>query len=646
MRTCPVCQATVDDSAQFCGNCGEALSSVPSVTTVKDSFVGKCIDKKYYVRELIASGGMGEVYLAIQKPARQEVAIKKLHEEYYRDKAVVERFMNEAHSYARIAHPNAVKLYDLLNINGQICIVMEFVRGRTLTSYIESGYVFSTRQIIDICLQLADALATVHQAGIIHRDLKTENIMLMETIPGRFCAKILDFGIAKIKDRHVENKTQQGILVGTPEFMSPEQCYGQDIDHRSDIYSFGIIMYVMVCSRLPFICDTAMGLLQKQVHEPTPPCSRPDGSEVLPGFDAIIQKCMMKSPDDRYQSFAEVITDLECLQEHRQTSIATPVKSLQSSTENPSQSRPSKLDVHATEERLRNSVHYESVHFSIDRDESIELDDIDFSDDVPALSASGLPSIQGPAIDGPAEDEDDGDGFSLGDMDLAEEEDEPHAAVAPKSSGHGGRIAAIVVVLLLGLGAFVWLVRSGKILADADLPAFLHPAATEAPVTEPGTPSEPDVADVAPAPNPVDVAAVQPVAKPDPEPIPEPEPVPPCMLMQRETMERGMQLVLLARADSLLNEGKLKEGADLLKSAESSSALLSEDLDRLRTLINKQSSLQEALTAADKARKRQNCDTIATIIAGVPEEATGVRSQLDKIAHRCKADFEAPPATL
>ena len=131
--------------------------------------------------------------------------------------------MDEARSYGKITHPNAVKLHDLLNVKGQICIVMEFVAGKTLTQYIESGYVFSLRQIVDISLQIADALGTVHRAGIIHRDLKTENIMLMETVPGRFSVKILDFGIAKMLDKPVDRKTKDGLIVGTPEFMSPEQ---------------------------------------------------------------------------------------------------------------------------------------------------------------------------------------------------------------------------------------------------------------------------------------------------------------------------------------------------------------------------------------------------------------------------------------
>lgn len=315
MPVCPKCNHEVNEEALYCGNCAAPLKEDV------DSFLGKCIDGKYYIQERIASGGMGDVYLARQKGVGQEVAIKKLKREYYQDRVIVERFINEARLYGRVTHPNAVKLHDLLNVNGQICIIMEYVNGKTLTDYVESGYVFSTRQIIDIGLQIADALATMHQAGIIHRDLKTENIMLIETVSGRFSVKILDFGIAKFKDGRSSGMTQEGVIVGTPEFMSPEQCFGTPVDNRADIYSFGILMYVMICGHLPFESSSALALLQKQVSEPLPVMKRPDSSKILPGLEGIVRKCAMKAADDRYQSFVDVIADLTCLQEGRETSV-------------------------------------------------------------------------------------------------------------------------------------------------------------------------------------------------------------------------------------------------------------------------------------------------------------------------------------
>ena len=291
-----------------------------------DSLVGKCIDDKYEIKELLASGGMGEVYLAEQKGTGQIVAIKKLKREYYQDSIVVERFVNEARLYGQVTHPNAVKLHDVLNIDGQICIVMEYVAGKTLASMLKAGYVFTTRQIVDIAIQIADALATLHKAGIIHRDLKTDNIMLIETVSRRFSVKILDFGIAKFKDGQSNSITQQGVIVGTPEFMSPEQCYGMPVDLRADIYSFGILLFVMICGHLPFEAPSALALLHKQANEPLPEMKRPDSSNVPLGLEGIVRKCAMKKAEDRYQSFVDVITDLTCLQEGRKTSIElTPI---------------------------------------------------------------------------------------------------------------------------------------------------------------------------------------------------------------------------------------------------------------------------------------------------------------------------------
>ena len=282
-----------------------------------DNFLGRCLDDKYSVESLIASGGMGEIYLARQKGTGRLVAIKKLKPELYNDHVAVQRFITEAHLYGKVTHPNAVKLYDVLTVDGQLCIVMEYVKGKTLSHYVKSGYVFSTRQIIDIGIQIADALASFHLEGFIHRDLKPDNVMLIETVPGRFSVKILDFGIAKLKAGRLQTLTQNGMIVGTPEFMSPEQCYGQPIDSRVDIYSFGILLFVIICGHLPFEASNALAVLHKQATEPLPEMKRPDQSKIPPGLEDLVRKCTMKQADDRYPSFMDVITDLTALQEGR-----------------------------------------------------------------------------------------------------------------------------------------------------------------------------------------------------------------------------------------------------------------------------------------------------------------------------------------
>ena len=237
----------------------------------KESLIGKCLDNRYEIVSHIASGGMSEIYLAIQRGIGQQVVVKKLHPYLYEDKNAVKRFIDEARTYAALTHPNAVKMYDLLDVNGQICLIMEYVAGKTLMSYLESGFVFSIRQILDIAMQLADALGTVHKVGIIHRDLKSENIMLMETVGERFSVKILDFGIAKIKNSSNVNLTQEGAVVGSPKYMSPEQSKGsKNIDGRADIYSFGILLYEMICGRLPFEGDSTLVVLHQQLFANVP----------------------------------------------------------------------------------------------------------------------------------------------------------------------------------------------------------------------------------------------------------------------------------------------------------------------------------------------------------------------------------------
>lgn len=282
----------------------------------KETFVGKCIDNRYDIISHLASGGMSEIYLASQRGIGQQVILKKLHPHLYQDQNAVQRFIDEARTYATITHPNAVKMYDLLNVNGQICLVMEYVAGKTLTSYLDSGYVFSVRQIIDIAMQLADALGTVHNAGIIHRDLKSQNIMLMETVGNRFSVKILDFGIAKIKNN--TNLTQEGAIVGSPKYMSPEQgCGRKDIDKRTDIYSFGVLLYEMTCGHLPFDGESSLVILHQQIYADVPFIERPDNTNIPPELTNLILKCLRKNADERYSSFDEIVCELTDIQEGR-----------------------------------------------------------------------------------------------------------------------------------------------------------------------------------------------------------------------------------------------------------------------------------------------------------------------------------------
>lgn len=640
---CPKCHHECAPDAQFCGNCATRLST----ETASDTFVGRCIDNKYYILKRIAAGGMGEVYLARQKGVGQDVAIKKLHAEYYRDKAIVSRFIDEARAYGRITHPNAVKLHDLLNVNGQICIVMEYVHGRTLTEYIESGYIFTIRQILDISLQLADALWTVHQAGIVHRDLKTENVMLMETAPGRFSVKILDFGIAKIRDKSTDRNTKEGILVGTPEFMSPEQCYGHPIDHRADIYSFGILMYVMVCNRLPFEHESPMGLLQMQIHEPTPQMSRPDKSEISPALQAVVERCMMKRPDDRYPSFAEVIRDLTWLQEGKDANVD---RSKTSVAANFMHSESLKNDSVENEKRTVVTAPMENCAFGgcgSDQDFVIEDDD-DQLEDALSLQQNDLKKDfdfsldHGIAVISDGDEPKPDDAFSLGDIEgLGERMPSPE-----KSRKWSKPLVIILAIAVLG-GLLFFYFRwqnpdaHGKFggnpeesnLAEGTSLKKTAPSntASEAPVVQ------------------SEASAVPPEG--DKRAIPEreapPQPIVPSKVVSREALEGGVYRVSIKHAQALNREGLLEESRKLLSSVEARAEILNEvDRQQLVNIVEENAKWRALLKQAEALRKRQKCEEISKLLDEVAPDATGIRSQIENNAQKCRALLAAPPSAL
>ena len=668
MIKCPNCHQECVDDAHFCGNCASPLkpgdvpvlaaSDVEKLSTPEDDFVGKCIDNKYYIEKKLAAGGMGVVYLARQKGVGQEVAIKKLHAGLYSDKTIVERFIDEARSYGRITHPNAVKLHDLLNVNGQICIIMEFVHGKTLTQYIEERYPFTMRQIIDISLQIADALGTVHQAGIIHRDLKTENIMLMETVSGRFSVKILDFGIAKMMDKPAGRTTQEGVLVGTPEFMSPEQCYGNAVDHRADIYSYGILMYVMVCGKLPFIADRALALLQQQVNSPVPPMIQPDGSEVPAGVQAIVLKCMEKDPNHRYQCFADVITDLTCCQEGRETSIAVikPIladpnaqKGEQSSdlegscasdtvieTEKAPEFNPQGLE--AVSLPPRHSAEF-AVYLNDERDIKFSLDDGEMTlsdEDDKSLASS--------------ESDDDHEGFSLGDIqgiDCSLSELEPVHDRGEKSGAIALTIAIVVVVILI---CFVFMTKTGKLDLSAHgitLPAFLLPEQEIAYVPQAFAPQHGIIPDETPEAMPEPEAETVPeVAQPE-SAAPQIEPVAPSEAVTRQVLESGVQRALFPGIQAKLQAGDIKSAQSLLSFlTDQKVSMQPSELTQYETLMEQSQQLDEIYTSAQSAAAKENCDVVNRLIDRIPEDAEGMRAEIQKMAKKCYAKLSAPPSTL
>lgn len=654
---CPKCQSQNDDSANFCGACAHRLNApvgAPSALeqhvesrpvegvhsdrqAEEDAFVGKVINNKYYIKKRIAAGGMGVVYLATQKGVGQDVAIKKLHSTLYRNREVVERFINEARSYGRITHPNAVKLYDLLNVNGELCIIMEFVHGRTLTQYVEERFIFSQRQIVSICLQLADALDTVHRAGIIHRDLKTENVMLLETSPGRFSVKILDFGIAKMMDTPPDKATEEGLVFGTPEFMSPEQCYGVGVDARSDIYAFGVLMYVMIACQLPFTATSKVALMHMQVGDTPPPLKRPDNSELNTSLVAIVSRCMEKKADDRYQTFADVITDLTCIQEGRETSfvkaagVAVAAQSTKAAKPKPRKSGFS-LGVGFEDEDRDPSMHLlEGIDEELDESGEYQKGDMSFDTEFEERAFS-LGSFGG--LNGDDEDEDEDE--------LDAPQNRQMRSVAPK-------IIAIVLLIVLISGASVYLYWHPNFEHFLGLNTYLTETfkfKKEAPKQEVAVIGEAvdmvgvnDVADGGGAAGePLDIPVFEPEVAVEIAAAPD---------ISRLVFERGIARASLDKANALSLAAEIAQANDLLRQVEKQKDALNEnDSARLEEVKTQNIQFETWLADAEKSRKDGKCSEISKSLQALPAEAKGVSESLQKLSKRCNAYLAAPPTTL
>jgi len=259
----------------------------------------------YKIIEKIGAGGMGVVYLADDLKLDRKVAIKFLPEQLTKDKENVERLKREAKATASINHPNIVTIYDVLEENNQICLVMEYIEGKSLRDVIDE-YKMGLDKIIDIITQISEGLSKAHQSNIVHRDIKPENIIINKDAR----VKILDFGLAKLKG--VSKLTKETSTLGTIHYMSPEQIQGKDVDHRSDIWSLGVVFYELLTSEVPFKGDYEQAVTYSIVNENIKPVIDKETPEEL---IRIIEKCLAKDPADRYQNADEIKSDLSNLNE-------------------------------------------------------------------------------------------------------------------------------------------------------------------------------------------------------------------------------------------------------------------------------------------------------------------------------------------
>jgi serine/threonine protein kinase len=272
---------------------------------------------RYEVGRLLGAGGMAEVFEGRDRLLARRVAIKVLQSQFVRDPSFLIRFKREAQAAASLSHPNIVGVYDTGTEDGTHFIVMEYVEGRTLKDVIRAEGPLYPERAAEICADVCSALAAAHARGLIHRDIKPGNVML--TPEGK--VKVMDFGIARATTS--ETITQTAAVVGTAQYISPEQAQGQTVDYRSDLYSLGCCLYEMLTGTVPFTGATPVAIAYRHVREdPTPP--RMLNGDVPAPLEAICLKAMAKLPDNRYQTAAEFQDDLERFRSGRPV-LATPL---------------------------------------------------------------------------------------------------------------------------------------------------------------------------------------------------------------------------------------------------------------------------------------------------------------------------------
>jgi serine/threonine-protein kinase len=310
MKICPVCSTEYADDVKFCPNDGQTLRSA----TLASDLVGQVIADRYHVVKKLGEGGMGQVYLAEHVKMGRRSAIKVMNPSMVHDPDAVARFNREASNASRITHPNVCAIYDFGETpDGLIYLAMEFIEGEPLTDLLEREGALPVARATSIFLQTADALQAAHDLGIVHRDLKPDNIMLTRRKGGGETVKVVDFGIAKAVggDAPGQKVTKTGLVVGTPEFMSPEQLSGDTLDGRSDLYSLALVFYRMLSGKLPFEATTVQETMIKRLtDEPTTLAeARPDLS-FPPGLQPVLDTALARTPMERYQTVAKFAADV------------------------------------------------------------------------------------------------------------------------------------------------------------------------------------------------------------------------------------------------------------------------------------------------------------------------------------------------
>lgn len=454
---CTGCGARVDDGSSFCHHCGEAIDYAPPQV---DPFIGRVVSQHYKVIERIARGGMGEVYLARHAELNQRVAVKFLHRRFADDEEFAARFFNEARSACRVNHPNAVSIYDFARLDdGTLYIVMEFVEGISLKQLIQRDGRVGLKTALRVAQQAADVLSAAHRQSIIHRDVKPDNIMVLESPSGRVSIKMLDFGIAKIldDDSAMGSLTQTGVTFGTPEYMSPEQAAGREVDERSDIYSLCLVLFAMLSGEPPFRGKNKLALLQRHIREPAPALDRAAGIPIPAELAELVASGLEKDAARRPRNMDALATRLEEIERASGVTSTGARIAPGVSTSTTMPSRPVAASAKRSGLQSNNRVLTHSPS------EPIAMGDVG-PEATEAYELGSEPSASEEAFElGDSVGAVEAEGYSLGadQEDAYSFDDDPYAApLRPTGTpGGGGRKVAVGVSLALVIAAIILLAR-------------------------------------------------------------------------------------------------------------------------------------------------------------------------------------------
>ncbi|HET7632197.1 MAG TPA: serine/threonine-protein kinase [Gemmatimonadaceae bacterium] len=308
LKICPQCGTEYELDQRFCPKDGTTLRMQGS----ENDLVGSIIADRYHVLRKLGEGGMGQVYLAEHVKMGRKSAVKVMNPGMVNDADAISRFNREASNASRINHPNVAAVYDFGETGeGLIYLAMEFVEGPPLTKLIEQLGALPPLRAADICRQAADALSVAHDMGIVHRDLKPDNIMVAKNRDGSDLVKVVDFGIAKAADNEAQKVTKTGLVVGTPEYMSPEQLAGDKLDGRSDIYSLALVAFNMLTGKLPFPSESAQeAMIMRLTDKPRPLAEMKPDTAWTDEVQAVMDKALERDAAQRYQGAAQFGRDL------------------------------------------------------------------------------------------------------------------------------------------------------------------------------------------------------------------------------------------------------------------------------------------------------------------------------------------------